>query len=384
MRSKSAPIGNGGVLIEPFSSRAEVELLDGLFARAAEASGDRAREMSLAQEIGTGAGDRSAGLSFGVLATLAAVDVTLARVVEPHLDAVGILAECPERVDLDSIGAGGSSTWGVFAAETSGLRLDAREAADGGWVLTGTKPWCSLADELSHALVTAHTAAGRRLFAVALQQPGVISHPELWAARGLPAVPSGPVDFTEVPAVVVGAAGWYLDRPGFERGGVGVAACWFGGALGLVRRARAAVRLRPDDDIAAMHLGRMGAALLAARSVLADAARSFDEDEREDSDEGRRGGGGDDSHDDGPAAGAAPAPRSEAALLAQLTRSVVRRECELVLRECAHLLGPAPYATEPEVAARAADLGLYLQQDHAERDEARAGRMLATAEEARR
>ncbi len=358
MRSKAAPIGDGGVAIDPFSGPAKdeaPELLDSLHARAVAAAGDRAAEFALARELARGSADWSADCAFDVLATLAAADATLARVVEPHLDAVGILAECPEPVDLDAVAAGGPSTWGVFAAEAPGMRLEARET-DGGWLRSGTKPWCSLADELSHALVTAHTPSGRRLFAVAMQQAGVTAHPELWAARGLPTVPSGPVDFDGVPAVAVGAERWYLRRPGFERGGVGVAACWFGGAVGLARRARAAARLRPDDDIAAMHLGRIGAALLSARSVLAHAARAFDASDHGD-------------------------PGRDLALLAQLTRSVVRRECELVLRECAHLLGPAPYATEVEVAARAADLELYLRQDHAERDEARAGRMLAAAGE---
>ena len=377
MRSRTAPFGDGGVVIDPFAAETNEGQLDSLHERAVTAAGDRSAEFEIARELGRASPGRRTRAAFDVLATLAAADVTVARVVEPHLDALGILAECPERVDLDAIGANDSSTWGVFAAEASGLRLDAREAPGGGWVLTGTKPWCSLADELSHALVTAHTPAGRRLFAVALQQPGVVAHPERWAARGLPRVPSGPVDFTEVPAVAVGAAGWYLDRPGFERGGVGVAACWYGGAVGLARRARVAVRLRPDDDIAALHLGRVGAALLAARSVLADAARALDEWGDDAADDGR---------DEDPATGPVGDhdPGRDAALLAQLIRSVVRRECELVLRECAHLLGPAPYATEPEVAARAADLELYLRQDHAERDEARAGRMLATAEEAPR
>ena len=57
-----------------------------------------------------------------------------------------------------------------------------------------------------------------------------------WVARGLAAVDSGPVDFADVPATAVGAPGWYLERPGFAWGGIGVAAVWFGGAVGIARR----------------------------------------------------------------------------------------------------------------------------------------------------
>ncbi|HUY52367.1 MAG TPA: hypothetical protein VMV92_42790 [Streptosporangiaceae bacterium] len=35
------------------------------------------------------------------------------------------------------------------------------------------------------------------------------------------------VDFDDIPAEPVG----YLERPGFAHGGVGVAACWYGGPL---------------------------------------------------------------------------------------------------------------------------------------------------------
>ena len=93
------------------------------------------------------------------LAGLAARSVEAARIVEPHLDAIAILAQA--RADGADLGpldgttdAGSPATWGVFAAEGAGMRLQARREFDG-WRLSGTKPWCSLAGTLSHALVTA-------------------------------------------------------------------------------------------------------------------------------------------------------------------------------------------------------------------------------------
>ena len=91
--------------------------------------------------------------------------------IEAHTDALAILHEAADdpdirRVPLDAIGVQPDSTWGVFAAEGPGVRVDARQVGDQ-WLLTGTKPWCSLADRLSHALITAHTGDGtRRLFAI--------------------------------------------------------------------------------------------------------------------------------------------------------------------------------------------------------------------------
>ncbi|WP_222843977.1 acyl-CoA dehydrogenase [Cellulosimicrobium sp. CUA-896] len=179
-------------------------------------------------------GSGGTGALWSALASVAAVDVAVARMLEPHLDALAILDQVPEPPDLPAVDAGPGSTWGVFAAEGPGVRLDATPA-DGRWTLTGTKPWCSLAADLTHALVTAWTDDGRRLFAVDLRPASVEPADGPWVPRGLPQVVSAPVRFDGAPAVPVGAAGWYLERPGFAWGGIGVAACWWGGAVGLAR-----------------------------------------------------------------------------------------------------------------------------------------------------
>ena len=85
---------------------------------------------------------------FSALATLGSVDLTTARAVEPHWDAVAIL-------DQAGVHRPETATWGVYAAGPPGTSLAATHLADGGWQLSGTKPWCSLADRVSHALVTA-------------------------------------------------------------------------------------------------------------------------------------------------------------------------------------------------------------------------------------
>ena len=111
------------------------------------------------------------------LATLGAADLTAARVIEPHLDALAI---------LDQAGQAGvapkDSTWGVFAAQGPGRQLLATPVQEG-WRLDGDKPWCSLADDLSHALLTARTDAGMQLFAIDLRHPGVTTAGARWGCR---------------------------------------------------------------------------------------------------------------------------------------------------------------------------------------------------------
>ncbi|MFT2692056.1 PIG-L family deacetylase [Clavibacter zhangzhiyongii] len=302
-------------------------------------------------------GGRTADL-WEALATLAAADLGLARTVEPHLDAIAILAQ--ERAaggaDADGAAAGaGTGTWGVFAAEGGGDPLTAvpDPATPDGVRLSGTKPWCSLAGSLTHALITAARPDGTRgLFALDLGHPGVEVVPGAWVARGLVEVPSGPLRLRDVPARRVGAPGWYLERPGFHWGGIGVAACWYGGAVGLARTLLAAASRAGADRLLLMHLGAVDAALDGARASLAEAAALVDRG-RAEGEEGR--------------------------LLAKRVRAVVARAVEETLTHVAHALGPAPLAQDADHAKRVADLELYVRQHHAERDDASLGGALAEA-----
>lgn len=278
-----------------------------------------------------------------LLASLGALDLTAARVVEAHLDAVAIITESDADLPMDG------STWGVFAAESPDVRLDAANTTPDQVQLNGVKPWCSLAARLSHALVTAHTPEGRRLFAVDLRQKGVRPAEGAWHARGLVNVPSGPVSFDDVPAVAVGDVGWYLTRPGFAYGGLGVAACWYGGAVGLARALASAGQRRTPDQLALWHLGSVDIALHRARLALSEAARDVDE---------------------GAATGA------DGQILALRVRTVVAQAAEHIIATLGHALGPAPLAHDGDHARRVSDLTLYVRQHHGERDEANLGRLL--------
>ncbi|GAA0994677.1 acyl-CoA dehydrogenase family protein [Subtercola frigoramans] len=272
-------------------------------------------------------------------ATVAARDLGVARAVEPHLDALAIL----HQADADD--HAGTGTWGVFASEGGGTPLMERNGC-----LDGTKPWCSLADRLDHALVSASVADSeeRQLYSVSLRDEGVTVLSGHWHARGLIEIPSGPVRFSAVAATEVGDRGWYLNRPGFSWGGIGVAACWYGGAVGLARTLFAATHASAGPFMLA-HLGAVDARLSDARRALAEAAALVDE---------------------GYATG------NDGRLLALRVRDTVADACDEVLRRVGRALGPSPLADDAAHAKRVADLTLYLRQHHAEKDEAALGSQL--------
>ena len=308
---------------------------------AREAGTDLTAGLEFALRIGASLpppGTGHTALRWAMLTAAARGGLTAARVLEAHSDALAILQEAGEP------SPGG--TWGVFAAEAPGAELSAKP--DGARVrLVGTKPWCSLGGRLDNALVTARVGEQRQLFAVDLRDPNVTADPpQVWVARGLSAVTSGPVHFDGTPARAIGAPGWYLDRPGFAWGGMGVAACWYGGALGLYDTLleRSAGRA---GDLAPLHVGIVDVAMHSAHAVLTEAATAVDA---------------------GLATGAA------GAALALRVRSVVADAAETTLRQVGHALGPAPLAFDEEHARRAADLELYVRQHHGERDLAALGR----------
>lgn len=340
MVSSGGPaLGTEPVLLGIRTTAERIELAQ-LHHRALDAANDLTSMLAVTIDEGErlpmpGAG-RTAHL-WSALATVAAADLTAARVMEPHLDALAILGQAHEPV--------ATGAYGVFAAEGPGEPLRAR--ADGGvHVLVGRKHWCSLAAVLDHALVSAWVGEDRQLFAVALRQPGVRPVPGTWVARGLAAVDSGPVDFDGVTARPIGEPGWYLDRPGFAWGGIGVAAVWYGGAVGVARRMIRAAGARRPDQIALAHLGAVDAALHSARCTIEQAASDID---------------------GGLLAGAF------GWRTALRVRDVVARVAEEVLQRAAHGLGPGPLATDEDHARRVADLELYLRQWHAERDQAALG-----------
>ncbi|MEV6631658.1 acyl-CoA dehydrogenase [Actinoplanes sp. NPDC051470] len=286
-------------------------------------------------------------------------DPVAVRLFEGHADAAAILAE------LGADPPGGGERWGVWAAAPSSVRasptapapssaLSSGEpalstGAAGGWRLNGDRPWCSGAAWCTHALVTAAADDGIRLFAVANTAPHAVPIDGTWPAVGMAASDSRTIRFTDAPAIPIGGPGDYVGRPGFWHGGVGVAACWFGGALGVADALRVAASGPKDiGPHAFAHLGAVDVALGAAAAVLESAAAAIDAD-----------------------------PRADAHRLALRARATVEKAATEVIDRVGRALGAGPLCRDAEHARRVADLTVYLRQSHAEGDLEQLGRLLA-------
>jgi alkylation response protein AidB-like acyl-CoA dehydrogenase len=271
---------------------------------------------------------------FRKLAEIAAYDLAIARLIESHLDAIAICDEAGRFVP--------NGVLGVWASDPPPARLQAA-ATSGGWSLSGIKLDCAGAGTLDNALVTAHAGDGYRLFLVALDSAGIQIRTETWRAVGMRDSDSYDVEFDGVLVTAddaVGGPDWYLRRRGFWIGGVGVAACWYGGALGALRALRAAVKQRRKDPHGLAHLGAADALCAAMWAHLESAAAAID-------------------------AGIAG---SDLARLAWRVRASVERLAADVLDHAERGIGAGGLARDAEMARRAADLPVYLRQHHAERD----------------
>ncbi|MGH3875334.1 MAG: acyl-CoA dehydrogenase family protein [Pseudonocardiaceae bacterium] len=292
------------------------------------------------------------------LAELATDDLDVARLAEAHLDATAILHElggaAPDQ-SMPQVRPG--QRWAVWAAEPPNGRVDAEHCSGGGWRLTGIKRWCSGAHACTHALLTAHAAGGSRLFALDLSHGGV--HPALGGWKGLGMAGSGTEDvqLAAVPAVAIGAPRAYLDRVGFWYGAIGVAACWYGGAVAVGRPLWQAARNGNLDPHARAHLGAIDSVLAAAAAVLQEAAATADR-------------AGD------PAASDATSVQLWRRRALQV-RAIVEAAATTTMERVGRALGPRPLATDAAHSRRITDLAVYLRQSHAERDLAVLGDLAA-------
>jgi alkylation response protein AidB-like acyl-CoA dehydrogenase len=278
---------------------------------------------------------------WAALANLAGEDLSLARLGEGHADAVAILAELggPEPEP--------GHRWGVWAANPPGPNVTASRRGDG-WELNGTKQYCSGARVCTHALVTARGDDGERLCAVATA--GLDPHEGSWPATGMAGSDTLDIGFPGVRAVPVGPPGGYTQRPGFSHGGIGVAACWYGGARAVGQTLLTAAAKRDIGPHALAHLGAVDLGLRTVRAALAQAAAEVDAD---------------------------PADlRGEGPLRALRLRALTEAVASDVLTRTGRALGAGPLGHEEGHSRAVADLTVYLRQHHAERDLARIGELL--------
>lgn len=269
------------------------------------------------------------------LAELGRRDLALARLAEGHVDAVAILAEAGRTPVPGAL-------YGVWAARSGGTGAD----FDGG-TLSGTVRFCSGAHVLDRALVAALDPAGQgHLLDVDLADQRIHRGEDTWQAIGMDASDSGDVTFDQVtPDAVVGSPGWYVSRPGFGHGGIGVAAVWLGGCAAVLDSVLAdlAERGRQDEHQLA-HVGAMYSVLRSAEALLGQTAGDIDAN-----------------------------PGADAMRLAQLCRASVEHAADEILERAPKVTGPALMCRDRRFPQQLADLQVYVRQHHAERDLAALG-----------
>jgi hypothetical protein len=279
---------------------------------------------------------------WAAFADLAGEDLSLVRLAEGHADAVAILAE----LGVPSVPAG--SRWGVWAANPPGPSLEAARTGSG-WRLQGVKQYCSGARTCTHALVTAAAEDGMRLFTVTTE--ALAPRLGTWPATGMAGSDTLDVAFDGIPATTVGPPGAYIDRPGFAHGGVGVAACWYGGARAIGRTLISAAAKRDIGPHALAHLGAVDIALGTARTALDQAAADIEAD---------------------------PDDRGNAGWVRALrVRALVESVATEVMDRVGRALGAGPLSHDEAHGRLVADLTVYLRQHHAERDLAALGALVA-------
>ena len=258
-------------------------------------------------------------------------DLSLAKLAEAHFDAVAILAEAGRAAQPGAI-------YGVWASEKPGRELQIEEVEDG-FAISGEKQFLSGAGLVDRALVTAGTPQPH-LMDVDLRSNAsrILFDGSGWKANAFAQTRTAAGTFDRAfirMEDAVGEPGWYLTRPGFWLGACGPAACWAGGAAGLLDFA---LRQTRDDPHTMAHLGAVSAAVWGMLACLDAAAREID------------------------------AGQGDGMVRALTVRHLVEQACTEVLRRLPRAYGPFPLAMDAEFIRRCQELDLYLRQSHAERD----------------
>ncbi len=264
--------------------------------------------------------------------------VSLAKLAEAHWDAVAILAEAGKTPVPHAL-------YAVWASEIPGQALTLT-AHGKGFRLHGVKQFCSGGTLVDRALITAGSP-DPLLVDVDLRQSTGKYDVDLsaWATEAFRHTATGTITFRDVKldaGDVLGPPHWYVDRPGFWHGACGPAACWAGGAAGLVDFARKSQRADPHT---LAHLAAMEANLWALTAYLDEAGRQIDAQTASD-----------------------PHNRIAAQIRALTVRHLIEQACTDTLHRFARAYGPYPLAMHHETAIRYAETDLFLRQAHGERD----------------
>lgn len=261
------------------------------------------------------------------LTELGRVDLCLARLVEGHADALRIL----DQADTDPR----PGVYGVWASRSAGTGVRALTSG-AGWRLDGELRFASGIDVIDRALLPGWLdERSHLLFDVPLD--GIEADRATWRTGAMDASRSFTVrvDLACQATDVVGIENFYLDRPGFHVGGLGVAAVWTGGAASVLEQVSAGLRRFDPSTHQLRRLGVMEQAVWQARTAVEVTAHRLP------------GLDGDDL-----------------ARETSTARSCVVDACDRVLDEAARIVGPGGMSGDARLARTVSDLAIFVRQHH--------------------
>jgi hypothetical protein len=273
------------------------------------------------------------------LIALGRTDIPLARLTEGHVDALRILREAGcEPAD--------SALYGVWASRSHATGLRGRPGpGPRTWTVSGTLRFASGAGIIERALVPVWVDEDHHILldVPALDWPFDETD---WHTRAMALTRSHQVTFTDalVPAVEVGGTDYYLSRPGFFPGGIGVAAVWTGAAARVCDALDAAVPAARRTPAQVARRGQMRTDLTTAVAVCRAAGRAchagLDGDGR---------------------------------ALSTECRSAVAAAVRRILDQARAIAGPAGLVYDESLTRAIDDLSLYVAQQNPDADAAYLG-----------
>ena len=194
--------------------------------------------------------------------------------------------------------------------------------------------------------------------AVELKQPGISIDTSRWKAVGMAGSMSVNVTFDGAHGRRVGQCGQYLSRAGFWQGGAGLAACWYGGAVGIACTLRASLADSSRDSASTgasagagassgyklAALGQMELALMETAATLRQAAAWID-----------------------------AYPELDASRVAITARLSAEKCARRVIEQAGKAMGATPFCLNEKFARAVADLPVFIRQTHADKDFAALG-----------
>lgn len=262
-----------------------------------------------------------------ILSLVAQTNLSLAKLFESHLDAISILHELNIQLPINDQ----KKLWAVWAAEGGNSPLVCHEQH-----VSGIKPWCSASKHVDFGLMTYRDDQQRsQLFRLDLQQQGIEHVTDQWNAVGMQHTQTNAIHFNNVPIKHIGEPNQYLSRVGFWHGAAGVAACWFGAALGLADYLKRAAEMKPHL-FKAMYLGEVLTDIVVTKSALKQLAEQIDQQPL-------------DSHE----------------LEVRAVRAHVERVCFNIIEKVGKALGAAPFCQNAHFAQLMSDLPVFIRQSHA-------------------